>query len=753
MYLFKNMKLKTKLILSFLFTVCASLIISINSVLSISKLTSSYQTMINFSQKRAIICSEILTEFANIRITCFQAIINPDFNNIEDKLNDLKDQYDTLDYLEDEYIDAVKQDPNLSENQKEKYLEYFSEITEIANKYKNTYIDQFSNILITKDVSKNKINSEAAKSTEVLNQKLNLLYKFTLENSQSENLLNLKNIHKLNIENISIIFIVMILATLISFWVIKSILNAIKRLINSASEVSNGNLSINLYTDGKTEFDQLSNSIDNMINIFKECICDINTLSNEFKNGDIDYQIDEKKFTGDYKQVAIGVNKTVKYLIQDTTEILNVINEYANGNFNAKLKQLPGKKSIFNDQVNLLQKNLKQINNEINNLAVCAKEGDLSVRINENNYNGDWRILSNNLNELVITCFKPIEEVINVFLDISQGNFNTSILGEYKGDFEQIKISANYSIENIRNYIFEISENLQKISDGNLSINIDKEYIGEFDIIKNSINKISDKLGTLIKEINNSSKQVASNVAQMSQINMQMSQGAIEQAESIQKLDNSIDTIFEQIKTSTINTNKTNELALKTKESAKLGNEDMKKMLVSIGDINEASKNISKIIKVINDIAFQTNLLALNAAVEAARAGDHGKGFAVVAEEVRELAQRSKNAAQETGQLIENSISKAEVGSQMANETAKTLTGIIEHINNMSNLIVEVDNSSNKQYKSLESINAGIHEISFIAQSNTNITKETSLLSQELFLQTENLNNLISSFDINELKN
>ncbi|MCL2020171.1 MAG: methyl-accepting chemotaxis protein [Oscillospiraceae bacterium] len=327
-----------------------------------------------------------------------------------------------------------------------------------------------------------------------------------------------------------------------------------------------------------------------------------------------------------------------------------------------------------------------------------------------------------------------------------------------KQDIETIEHYAKYKDEtgqcingasSFVKRITEVSEVLDKIAHGDLTVTI--SLLSPSDVMGNSVSMMIDSMNNMFGEINSSSSQVDSGAKQIADGAQALSQGSTEQAASIEQLSSSISEIASQTKVNAEMAEKAASLSDVIKNNAEKGNRQMDEMMAAVRDINTASQNISKVIKVIDDIAFQTNILALNAAVEAARAGQHGKGFAVVAEEVRNLAAKSAEAAKETGDMIQNSMEKAELGSRIASETAVSFTEIASGIQESSQLVEEIAKSSKEQAMGISQVNIGIDQVAQVVQQNSATAQESAAASEEMSGQSAMLQELISQFKLKNL--
>lgn len=314
--------------------------------------------------------------------------------------------------------------------------------------------------------------------------------------------------------------------------------------------------------------------------------------------------------------------------------------------------------------------------------------------------------------------------------------------------YNKIGTSLKHSVTFIKDYIDEVNVALAAIASGDLTLNIRREYAGDFVTIKDSINNISRSLNKTMSEISSASDQVLAGADQISTSAMNLASGAAEQAGSIEELNASISMINHQTKRNSDDATEASNLSGKSTENAKAGNDAMKQMLEAMDQIKESSNNISRINQAIQDISFQTNLLALNAAVEAARAGEQGKGFAVVAEEVRNLAARSQQAAEETTGLISDSIRRVESGSNIAESTAEALDVIVNNANEVLQIINNISDSSHTQAEAVGQVSVGIDQISAVVQRNSAVSEQTAAAAEELSSQATLLRQLVSYFKL-----
>ena len=482
--------------------------------------------------------------------------------------------------------------------------------------------------------------------------------------------------------------------------------------------------------------------------VLNELITQLSSMAESHHKGDIEAQIDVVRFEGAHQAVARGVNEMTGDYVKHITELGAVLENFCAGDFNTSYGALPGKKAFLNKVVEDLRKNLKDIDGEIANLSRAAVKGQLSIRTNPEKFMGGWQTLLIELNSVMDAIITPISEASDVLCAMAEGDLSVTVKGHYEGDFLLVKDSINSMQSAVSSYISEISEVLREISNQNMDVSIDRHYIGDFDVIKKSLNMIIQRFNTVLYDFGSTASLVLSGARKMSDVSSNLSQGAIVQATTYSELNDVIGLVETSSNKNAEAAQRTNDLAQSAKDTADNEVIIMQRTLKSMEDITIASSNISKIIKVIEDIAFQTNLLALNASVEAARAGEHGRGFSVVAEEVRSLAARSKAAAGETAVLIDESVKAATEGVRLTEKTAEGLAHMTEQIAQISSNVSDIADGSKTQIDSISLISQGISRLDHVTQSNTALSQEGTVSADELSNQAEVLKATIEKFKL-----
>ena len=370
-------------------------------------------------------------------------------------------------------------------------------------------------------------------------------------------------------------------------------------------------------------------------------------------------------------------------------------------------------------------------------------------------------------------AFSVQEEMLKQALDVNQKNFESAIvLIEDMVQANQKAVAADVARSSgwmllitlgaiglsvvlgmlisraIKNPIRMLLQASERIAEGDLNVHVDADAEDEIGQLAKAFDVMTDKVNSVLLDIHHASDQVRAGSQQLAESSQRLSHGAAEQASAVEEITASLEQLAAQTSGNATNAGQASSIASQALKDAHQGNARMKEMLVSMEQINEASGRISKIIKVMDDIAFQTNLLALNAAVEAAHAGHQGRGFAVVAQEVRNLAAKSAEAARETTDMIENSIRSVNAGSQMAEDTAKALARIEQEVSRAARLMGEIAQASGEQAAGIDQVNRAVMQVSQVTQTNAATSEESAAASEELSGQAETLQLAVGRFSL-----
>lgn len=340
----------------------------------------------------------------------------------------------------------------------------------------------------------------------------------------------------------------------------------------------------------------------------------------------------------------------------------------------------------------------------------------------------------------------PVQNARDAALRMAEGDFTAEVTHVSKDEVGQLCDAMRNLREKTNGVISDTVRCLGEMADGNLAVQTNADYVGDYANIKDAFTRMESKVGDTMRKIDNAAELVATESEQVSSSSQVLSQGATEQASSIQQLAASIAVVADQVESNAKLAEESKEITYAAGENLEKGRSHMRNAVAAMDEISRSSAEIGTIIKTIEDIAFQTNILALNAAVEAARAGAAGKGFAVVADEVRNLASKSAEASNSTAKLIEESIEAVGRGTEIVAKASQLIDTTFEGARKSAESITHISKYCSEQAVAIEQIKEGVNQISSVVQMNTATSEECAASSEELSGQAGILKGLVQTF-------
>lgn len=351
----------------------------------------------------------------------------------------------------------------------------------------------------------------------------------------------------------------------------------------------------------------------------------------------------------------------------------------------------------------------------------------------------------------IALILNPLVEVGKAMEEMSAGNLNFVLDYESENEIGLLAKKVKETGIQLRSYVDNIDYILGQLANKNYNVLIDIEYKGSFNNIKNSMWEIIQSLNKVIIKNMVFSDEVENDSAKLMTIASQLSLGTNKQFEDIEKLSNAMDQLNQQANRNAKHAHSVFDNSDNTLIQVREGNNYMLNLIEIMEEIDKSSREISKILGLIQNISDQTNLLALNAAIEAARAGESGKGFSVVADEIGKLAEETNIATKTTEKLIDKCTNTIFKGKKIVTNTAEILNTVVDSSENISKISKQVSNESNNQVSSISELNLNIKSISQIVLQNATIAKKVEESSQILEKQAIQLSASLEEFYLFDL--
>ncbi len=501
----------------------------------------------------------------------------------------------------------------------------------------------------------------------------------------------------------------LILSVLLAWWITRSITRPIGECIELADAVAAGRIDMEVQVETTEETGRLKRAMQGMIQAIRGMSTDAASLSKAAVEGKLSIRADASRHQGEFRRIVQGVNDTLDAVIGPLQVAARCVDDISKGAIPPRITD------VYNGDFNAIKDNLNQCIEAVNalvadaaSLSAAAVEGRLSTRADATRHQGDFRRIVQGVNDTLDAVIGPVNEAAEVLEKVAARDLTARMRGNYAGDLAKIKSSLNLAAENLE--------------------------------------------GALV-QVGDATRQVAGASGQMSSGSQSLAQGANEQASSLEEVSASLEEMSSMTRQNADNALSARNLAAEADAQARGGAEAMARMDEAIQKIKESSDQTAKIVKTIDEIAMQTNLLALNAAVEAARAGEAGRGFAVVAEEVRNLAQRSAQAAKNTADMIAESVRKAEDGVRISGEVSASFGKIAASSQKVNDLVGELAASGKEQAQGIKEVATAVSQMDKVTQQNAANAEESASASEELSSQAQELAAMVGQFRLSGTNN